>query len=379
MELNIYIKNVGDGDTIIMDWQDIASTERRYGMIDCNLVDGRIDAVIQHFEILDIKQLEFLILSHPHYDHFSGLTLFFDYCKEKGIVIKRFCHTLCFDPSFIKGISKSLDFNNIITSSVYRSRHKTQLVHIFQALQEQLASDSPFIKNIYAISGQYELSLSADLKMRFLSPGMLEMDKYIASIYENSDKEMMRTSENNPDANLLSGFIQLYSEVNNWQILFCSDVTKYSLERIVKDRDLYGQLQQKKILAFQMPAHGSKHSHLPTFWDGLQISEAAAFISNGQSRYYSHPSIEVMKYFFQKCKHIHATNFSGGFKEYFLDKPTSNESLLAESMLNCLPDFKDTPLGNLINTSMYKIICGEKHFQLLETNNIITTTVYDVL
>ena len=84
---SVNFKNVGQGDSIIIEWDD------KIGIIDCNIYKDS-NPVLEYISQKDIEEIEFIILSHFHFDHFSGFPKLFDYCRDNKIKIKYFFHTI---------------------------------------------------------------------------------------------------------------------------------------------------------------------------------------------------------------------------------------------------------------------------------------------
>ncbi len=327
MKLNITFKNVGQGDTIFIDWEDGVDNKKKYGLIDCNLVNGGIAPVIRHIQNARpaITEFEFVVMSHPHSDHFSGFPAFLEYCKVNGIIIEKFIFTSAFDKVRIKGmLEREYDPEEIIISSVNRDKHKKLLHRLYSILDEEdKITPNGVIKYIFSISSDYQLKLNDDTYITFYSPFNPELNKYLLQTFDISDDEesQIKEKENNPNANYLSTLTRI-SHKKDWQILLCSDVMNDSLERIMRDKNCYKNLQDTRLLAIQIPHHGSRHNHLEHFWQGFKEFENSEVIISVGERY-KHPNVDVINFFRDKCKGVHSTNFVGGYKESFSTKPKS--------------------------------------------------------
>ncbi|HEV8506975.1 MAG TPA: hypothetical protein VGQ53_16305 [Chitinophagaceae bacterium] len=93
--MKITFKDVGQGDSILLEWVDVAGV-RKVGIIDCKL-KGKANPVIRHIDQNKYEQIEFIILSHPHEDHYSGLLQLLEYVERTGKRISRMCHTVGFN------------------------------------------------------------------------------------------------------------------------------------------------------------------------------------------------------------------------------------------------------------------------------------------
>jgi competence protein ComEC len=109
--LRIRFLNVGQGDSIILEWQDITDLSWKIGIIDCNLylnANPTLSYLIQN----NYKEIEFILLSHPHSDHFSGMKALLLHCEKNQISIKYFFHTSEQVPAYLKAACKSVTEQN---------------------------------------------------------------------------------------------------------------------------------------------------------------------------------------------------------------------------------------------------------------------------
>jgi competence protein ComEC len=331
MILNIYFKNVGQGDTLIIDWNEGTNPgDKKFGIIDCNLLNRKIDPVTTHIKDHGIRRFEFALMSHPHSDHFSGFLDFLTYCKDNNIFIKEFFHTAPLDPKYLstllkKDIKTKKQFFEEITIAVNYDEHKDLLWNLYEELRTQHKEKDSYIGETYIINAQSkDIVLTDDISIRLLSPTSSydELELFFNKSYGATADEKLHIFskyENNPHANYLSSFLQIVDKKRNWQILLCSDTTSYTFDRILANEKIMNDLMINKTLAVQVPHHGSGKNHIKDFWGMLKgIKDAHALISVGNG--YGHPDIDVVKFFDKQCKGMHATNFVGGYEDYFLQK-----------------------------------------------------------
>jgi len=369
MKLDIYFKNVGQGDTIFLHWDN----DQKFGLIDCNLVDNEIDGIIDHIKTYKIRHFEFMVMSHPHADHFSGFLKLFNYCQANQITVQKFFHTATFDPEqlgvlFNKELSKKEHYKHV-TSTVNRKRHKKMLWKLYKTLDQQHQLNSGgFIKDdVYVIGNDYELPLNDVFSMKFLAPyNYDELKKYIRGTFNVGAEEqfqLTRKSENNPMANYLSTLIQIGSRYGPGLILLSSDITSYTLERIFGNEAKFNALKQRRLIAAQIPHHGSDKNHFPLFWQNLNdVKQAHFVISVGVG--YGHPNVEVVNFFRNQSNSLHATNYVGGFKvkhKNHAETDTGHGTLIDAvlSMPGVLPESVKEQ-----QQDPGHIICGEKHLSV---------------
>jgi beta-lactamase superfamily II metal-dependent hydrolase len=286
--IKVTFKNVGQGDSIILEWEK--NNTKKIGLIDCNLYHGS-NPVLDHIIENEYKEIEFLILSHPHYDHFSGILQLLEHFKLTGVRLKNFIHTSMQVPSFIKMAVRSA----IATSEIQ---------NLFKFLKDNREKMGINVGYILAGSLNSTWSLSNGHSITFLSPTQKEIDKYIAnSFYPFNDSE----SHDNPSANWLSTVIKIGSE--DGFILLTSDADKSSLVRI--DKKMNDQLDNKLKLG-QSPHHGSTYNHNNTFWKKRLYTANTPIVISVGTNIYKHPSKETLSSFLKNSYKIHSTNKTGG-------------------------------------------------------------------
>jgi beta-lactamase superfamily II metal-dependent hydrolase len=69
--INIYIFNVGHGDSAIIEY--VGGDGRAYGVIDSNRHNVTVPPALVKLKELNVEQLSFICLTHPHRDHYNGL------------------------------------------------------------------------------------------------------------------------------------------------------------------------------------------------------------------------------------------------------------------------------------------------------------------
>ncbi len=271
--VKVVFKNVGQGDSIILEW--VSQEIPKIAIIDCNLYEGT-NPVLKHIIACGIKEIEFIILSHPHLDHFSGFVELLNYCRANGIVIHKFLHTALITPDYLKTASRSIEGDR-------------QLSKLFTLLKEMRNNGQ---LNVYAIDDNplLKIPLGDEFNMQVLAPSAIETDKYIKGVSYPFDEE---ESTGNPNANWLSTVLKIYN--NDASVILTSDVEASVLSRIGKRKG--GKIGNNKILLAQVPHHGSKGNLNKTFWQMRKRHPITPVTISVGENGYNHPSIDVVNFF----------------------------------------------------------------------------------
>jgi beta-lactamase superfamily II metal-dependent hydrolase len=302
--VKITFKDVGQGDSIIIEWEN-EKKEIRIGIIDCKRKE-RKNPILDYIKSEKIKEIDFLILSHPHTDHYSGMKDLLEYCFNNKILLKKFCHTL-------KDIE--IEYWKYLEPNITNSK---ELKDLFEIVLDSYGKN---LQEIIKLDFDYRIYLNDNYYLRCLSPSHLEKAEYVRSIDALSEKSRMKRSK---AANLLSTVFKL--KLDNQFILFTSDAEKITFQRI-RDKNL-DFFNGKYNLLCQIPHHGSDTNHEPSFWSCLKINQLSeAIISAGEHRSYNHPHFSVITDFSAFGYKIKSTNVINGMEEH-VDYITSKSLIL---------------------------------------------------
>jgi competence protein ComEC len=369
--VSIIFKNVGHGDTIIVEWQS-DSGENEIGIIDCHQKERKSNAVIDHLRRNGYKKIRFMILSHPHTDHFSGFPSLLEFCKKNYITIERFWHTAAYDPTFISELlDRKITRDDFINSFISERRDRRILKSLFEEIRRLHGSD--FLKKAGFVNDTSYLPLNKRLRLEFLAPsGYDELKKYLnKSFLIASEEELkLKRKENNPAGNLLSAVIMI--KTDKWHVLLTSDAVSSTIERLAKeDHDRLNN----HLAAVQVPHHGSKDSHYEEFWQIIpNKKEVPAFVSAGGK--YGLPAKEIVEFFDKNYKEIHSTNFVGGFRDYFEIRqgksPEIEQRHLNYPFFVYDQHFIDS--SNAGNNYPKEFECGEKQVKIAENGSFTIET-----
>ncbi|MFZ0960050.1 MAG: MBL fold metallo-hydrolase [Terriglobia bacterium] len=84
--MRLIIFNVGQGDCILLELPG-----QGWGLVDCHFApEQAVPPVLAWLNRLGIKDLEFICLSHPDYDHFKGMMTVIHHVHNNGGTVKRF-------------------------------------------------------------------------------------------------------------------------------------------------------------------------------------------------------------------------------------------------------------------------------------------------
>lgn len=289
--MNITFKNVGQGDSIILEWEDEG---KKIGIIDCNLIN-RKNPVLDYLKEEDYKSIEFLIISHPHDDHYSGFAQLLDYIEESQITVKWFGHTInqlgkSYWKYFELGVQASRELDYILKKGIH-------------------LKSIGLLKKWEIPIERWRMELTAGMFLESLSPSHEEIQAYQNIVKLDPD---LNKKEASVGANLLSTVFKITNGTKN--LLLTSDAAFETFLRLNNEKSLLGI----DFTTVQIPHHGSKKNFSSDFWASLnpQKNEKFAIASAGQNLKYKHPHLEVLQEVGNYKFKIQCTNIVHGMKEY---------------------------------------------------------------
>ncbi len=307
--MGIHFKNVGQGDSIIIDW--VFNNILHIGIIDCALDDAGNNPVLEHLISLDKGyRIQFIILSHPHLDHDGGIIALLTYLKQHEITTNYFCHDFYFDARYKNKVTKK----------------RLIFLQQFRQLEKQLDAAGLFGERTILGTG-YTIPMAGNkLWLRCISPAGHELDLYQQKINELSRQVF---KQNSAYANLLSTTVKI--ETSRTYCLLTADTAIASFDRFYSN---YKKDKKPKVLETgQLPHHGSAKNYHEAFWHALKRKpKTTAFISVGKNDYL-HPSSTVMQSLQNADYQVHCTNIvNDAVAFYKLLNPA------AETLLTALDD-----------------------------------------
>jgi len=327
---SVTFKKVGQGDSIIIEWEE--NGKGQIGIIDCNLYEGR-NAVLEYIEIKGYSSIEFILISHPHIDHYSGMSDLLIKCYNK-ITIKYFLYTL-----------------SPILGEVF--------MKIFMSMNEQIELQR-FIKTIDEVFDCFEetiqvhhkveeIKLGSDLTLSFIAPNSNVYFKLPKAV---SKKRSGRTTTK-ADLNSLATFAVINNRKNS--ILLTSDVTIRSYGRLAKHISLPASL-------VQAPHHGSKGSLSKGFWrDILRIDNCPVVFSVGDEPADKLPNTETVDFFHHNGYDVYSTDSVYGISEFFNIKSAKLNLI----QVNAVLDSDSELISTRYNTEATTKYNGDQKFDIL--------------
>lgn len=287
--ISITFKDVGQGDSILLAWT-VLGTEH-IGIIDCNVKDGP-NPILDEIRSRKTQYIDFIILSHLHYDHLSGMPELFEYCLNNKIQIGKFYHT--FETQYLK-----------IFSEILVSQNSQKVGSRFFTLFRELCKLDVIVEVERATVGLRPITLTSGFQLEFLSP----IGKDHMLFTEQQAKFLHGKTTTLPDFNFLSTITKVTNKKN--AAILTADTTIKQLRRLT------GKILET-VSHIQVPHHGSQNNHWPKLWNSLNKKlPCKAIFSVGDEKRDKLPKRVVVEYFDSNGYQVESTDCVYGISEHF--------------------------------------------------------------
>jgi len=290
--MTITFKDVGQGDSIVITWE--YDGKKYAGIIDCKGYGGRVPT-IDHLKEKGIQKIHFIIISHPHIDHYGGMLKLLEYCEQEKLPIKYFMTSASQTKSYLSTYEINVEHTKLL-EKIYNKANQLD--------------ESNQIKEYGHVNNHIEFAFRDLFSLKFLSPAGDEVRAYSNRVRQFENGSETRRSQ---AANLFSTFILFQCKGHSF--IFTSDCESETLERI-KNANYLNEIDN--ILGIQVPHHGSFNNHYQPLWETINYSRAysKAVISVGENEKYNHPHTETVQSFNSLDYILQSTNYVNGIVSY---------------------------------------------------------------
>lgn len=333
--IRITFKDVGQGDSVIIEWKK--EKENKIAIIDCKKA-YKTNPVLDYIKEKKVQEISFILLTHPHLDHCSGLAELIEYCISNKIKINYFLHTSNNMPNFwkaaIEGDEAQFEiirlFNVIIKAEkIGMMRHPIQANLIFN-----------------------DITLDDEYSIKLIAPTSEHLNNYAKNFAEPPFEE---EAGNKPCANWLATLIKIYSNKHDGYILLTSDSNKEVM--YYKETDPLN-FNGKLILA-QCPHHGAEGNFKNAFWKLIRREDKTPIVISVGENIYGHPAEKVITDFNKNNYKLFSTNEIGALASIKHTDKGKEASIHLSTF------------GEVVATSKIDNLNGDKVFEIDSTGKVL--------
>lgn len=272
MSYSVHIFDVGHGDSIL-----IQSPKGAIGIVDCCKQGSEIP-VRDFLSANQVKRIEFIVLTHPHEDHYSGMLELLEFCDKNSIAINKF-YDLGLNPTTL-----DLDFTS--------ARNSTYFHDLMSLIYEW---DKQGRIKVYLCPEGMNLIQEGGFSIKCLAPDSRTIRKVLTRKLNEPESEL------NHFINHLS-IVLLVSGPDGSALLLADSF-------VGSQKHICGTYKfKKKIGLYKISHHGSKRSyHHKLMKLSRDSKRAKAAISTGCR--YGTPAPEVMSHLSSLGISTYSTNY----------------------------------------------------------------------
>ncbi len=292
MKTSIHVLNVGHGDSLIVEILD--GKNEYWTIIDChNPYPPNDSPTLQFLKKRKVDHIKSVCLTHPDYDHYSGLHQLLEYYSTNGRKVD------CF-------LDIGMDYDKY-QSFINTEREENELSQLYKLVA--ILSDK---NQIYWDPFSYEKNVIEDKTGTIVSlgPNSSDVVKYVKQVGKRIHEFKKGQKVSNVDKNMLSTILVVESDLG--LSILCSDASKKNIEKSV-NRWAGKRKKHNKKFKFhfvKIPHHGSKYNnHLGLWKKNVLKNQSVAAISVGNK--YGLPDEEVVSTALDAGVKIYATNRGG--------------------------------------------------------------------
>lgn len=288
MRYSVHTLNVGHGDSLIIELTD--NQDVSWAVIDCHNPNHRQDSpTLKFLKSRNVQELEFICLTHPDRDHYSGIEQLIDHYSTGGRSFKKF-----YD---------STTFYDLYEYAFDSDREYAELNKMYEALYLLLENNKIQISQT---APGLVLLQRGNISIMALGPDRSSVNAYVTQVgHRKKDPD----STAGVNKNLLCVMIAIDDTKHN--SLLCSDAERQCIERVLNQWRKERRASRKKILFtfVKVAHHGSNKNNTNLIWKNSIDNPSFAAISAGPL--YNLPNKEVVRNIIRSKTQLYCTNKGG--------------------------------------------------------------------
>lgn len=288
--LEIHILGAGKGESIV-----IKLPNGLWGVIDCyasSTEDPNSNPTITFLKGKGVKQLEFLCLTHPHDDHFFGMTTLIDEFQPK-----EFWRASCLAPEQIRLLAKHYAIAGISDGVEKFSRSSKELVGVYAKIHEKVRANQIKVKHANSLMTLYPepAGFTGEFQIDCIAPSGTQAERYVGAVRNCLNEPIKRSQHNNSS-------LVLRLVYGTTRVILCGDLEKQGWEEVVRE---YGA-DNLAACAIKVSHHGSPNGYCDDLWKHFS-SKGKPVAVIAPSRAYKLPKPAALQEIRGFAKDIYAT------------------------------------------------------------------------
>jgi hypothetical protein len=295
-KLEVHILGAGKGESIV-----IKLPNGQWGVVDCyasSAADPDSNPTRAFLKSRGVEQLEFLCLTHPHDDHFSGMSTLIDEFQPR-----EFWRPSCLAPELVRLLAKYYAIRGIEEGEESLTASARELVRIYSKVRTNVLEGRLKVQRGVARMTVYPVPArqTGEFQIDCLAPSGTEIEVFEGAILGCLDERSRIVSRlTRSHHNRISLVLRLvYGQT---RVLLCGDLEREGWEVLRED---FGT-ETLTASAVKVGHHGSPNGYCDGLWRSLASNgrPVAVFAPSWAHRL---PKIEAIEHISQFASTLYAT------------------------------------------------------------------------
>ncbi|MGE3821177.1 MAG: ComEC/Rec2 family competence protein [Isosphaeraceae bacterium] len=254
--LEVHILGAGKGESIV-----IKLPNGLWGVVDCyasSSADPDSNPTIAFLRSKGVTQLEFLCLTHPHDDHFFGMTTLIDEFKPR-----EFWRAGCLSPQHIKLVARYYRIAGISDGVAKFTKSSKELVGVYAKIREKAEANEVKVKRAQSLMTLYPdpAAMTGEFQIDCIAPSGSLAEHYEGAVWSCIDEnnETVETLTRSHHNNISLVLRLVYGKT---RVLLGGDLEKQGWEEVVRE---YGAANLAAC-AVKVSHHGSPNGYCTGLW-----------------------------------------------------------------------------------------------------------------
>lgn len=254
--LEFHVLGSGIGESIVLGWPN-----NRWGVIDCyasSLSDPKSNATLEFLTHRNVSCLEFLCLTHPHDDHFRGMSQLLE-----KLTVKYFWRFPTCPPGTLVKLAKYFAVDANRSGVKGQSESSNDFIRIMKLVEDERKNNNLKQKMVNENQQLYPVPFdpNATFQIRSFAPPGNKVAEYESKLVRSFDKNG-KLLEPPPSISHNDISVGLIVNFGKTRILLCGDIEKASWEMIWED----GTFSECEVDVVKVSHHGSPTGYFPELW-----------------------------------------------------------------------------------------------------------------
>jgi len=295
-DFEVHVLGAGKGESIVL-----RLPNGQWGVVDCyaaSTTGPNTNPTIAFLRDCGVKRLQFVCLTHPHDDHFLGMTSLIDEFKPR-----EFWRPGCLSPEHVKLIAKYYRIASIANGVDYFTKSANELVGIFARIRDGVKRREINVKRVHSLMTLYPTPAeqTGNFRIECIAPSGNQIEHYEGAIWSciGPNGEIAGTLTRSHHNNISLVLKIVFGETS---VVLGGDLEKEGWLDVIRE---YGQ-SHLNACAIKVSHHGSPNGFCSRLWEYFS-SKGKPVAVIAPSRPHKLPTPDALEHIRSYALEIYAT------------------------------------------------------------------------